>query len=139
MSKKTMEGFLMKPRVCQRFSVPGATLSYRLHRFLRPDKDFVEVCPVLDLAKGGVGFLTNTWLRPRQKLLLFLTFAAGEAPIQLKAKVVYCIQSIETSRRNHVGVAFMPFAPGRRHNSREALQALDRLEKIHLGEFLDIA
>lgn len=129
----------MKPRVCQRFSVPGATLSYRLHRFLLPDKDFEELCPALTLAKGGAGFLTNTWLKPRQKLLLSLTFAAGEAPIQLKAKVVYCIPSTETGCRNHVGVVFAPFAPGRRYNSREALQALDRLEKIYLGEFLDIA
>jgi hypothetical protein len=122
----------LKRRACQRFYVPGASLSYRIHRFLLHDKDCSkDFCPALALAKGGVGFLTNHQLGRRRRLSMLLTFSAEEEPIRLEGRVVYCIPAPVTSHRYQVGVAFAPFSPEKGHNSLEALRTLERLEKIY--------
>ena len=120
----------LKRRACQRFYVPGASLSYRVHRFLLQDQDrSKDVCPVLALARGGVGFLTNHRVGRRRRLSMLLTFSAGEEPIPLEGRVVYCMPAPVTSHRYQVGVAFAPFSPEKTHNSRKALRTLERLEK----------
>ncbi len=108
-----------------RFQVPGATVSYELHGF--PHQPFDEICPVLNLSKGGLGFQTNRQLKPGHKLTLILTSKA--APIHLLAQVAYCNPHPVMGHPYHVGVAFVPFGVGTGLNSPEALAALDQLEK----------
>ena len=110
-----------------RFQVPGATVSYKLHGFSH--RPFDEICPVLNLSKGGLGFQTNRQVKPGQQLTLILTSKA--APIHLQAQVVYCKPHPVMGHPYHVGVAFAPFGAGTGLNSHEALEALDQLEKTY--------
>jgi len=50
----------MERRLCQRFKIAGATVSYRRNKlFSSKAKVDEEFCPVLDLSRGGVRFLTQ--------------------------------------------------------------------------------
>jgi hypothetical protein len=110
-----------------RFSPPAATLVYEIHGlFGRRSR---EICPVLNLSKGGLCFRTNTGLKPGSMLLLTLTYAVEETPIRLFARIVYRIPHPGMNYRYHIGVVFMPFGSGRGCNSQEALQVLECLER----------
>jgi Tfp pilus assembly protein PilZ len=127
-----MSQVILKRRSCERFYVPGANLSYTIHRFLLPEKNNSgELCPLLTLAKGGASFLTDKRIGRGRKLSLLLNPSAEGEHIQLEGKVVYCLPAPITSHRFQVGVAFAPFSPEKGHNSRKALRALDRLEKTY--------
>ena len=56
-------------RLCQRFKIPGATISYRKESSFRTRAD-EEFCPVLDLSRGGVRFLTQKPLKFKSKVVL---------------------------------------------------------------------
>jgi Tfp pilus assembly protein PilZ len=112
-----------------RFQVPGATVSYELYGF--PQRPFEEICPVLNLGKGGLGFQTNSQLKPGRKLTVILT--SKEAPIQLQSQVIYCVPHSGITDAYHVGVVFAPFV-GKGCNSPEALEVLDQLEKEYAAK-----
>lgn len=112
-----------------RFQVPGAIVSDEPHGFLqRPSK---EICPVLNLSKGGLGFETKSQLKSGQKLTVLLT-SKEETLIQqipLQTQVIYCIPHSGMPYDYHVGVVFAPFAGGKGCNSPEVLKVFDQLEK----------
>src|SRR5665647_2542054 len=58
-------------RLCQRFKIPGATVSYRKEKlFSSKTKIDEEFCPVLDLSRGGIRFLTQKPLKFKSKVTL---------------------------------------------------------------------
>ena len=73
-------------RLCQRFKIPGATVSYHKGRFLsskaRIDEEF---CPVLDLSRGGVRFLTQKPLKFKSKVYLQLSIPGERVPLKARA------------------------------------------------------
>ena len=119
-------------RICRRFAVPGASVTYQIRRFVLGETDASgEARPVLALSKGGLGFLTNSQLAPGQKLSMRLAFKDNEESIPLEGAVIYCVPHAGISYRYHAGVVFAPFAPGKGYNSIEALQKLRRLEEVY--------
>jgi len=94
----------MERRLCQRFKIDGATVSYRRARlFSSKAKVDEEFCPVLDLSRGGVRFLT-------QKPLKFKS----------KVSVQLAIPGERASSTSRAGSAGRPSTPARATSSRPA-------------------
>lgn len=123
---------MLERRKCARFVVPSAAVSYRtrsfLLRFLAPSD---ESCPVLDLSKGGISFLTDRPPWEGKEISLLLSRPDSEDPIVLEGKVVSVGVSPRTSYKYRVGVMFKPFEAKRGRNSLESLKKLDDLEKAY--------
>lgn len=123
---------MIERRKCARFSVQGATVSYRtlsfwLH-FLAPSD---ESCPVIDLSKGGLSFLTNRPPWKGKDISLLLHCADWKDPLSLKGKVVHVGISPGKSYTYRIGAEFKPFDGEERGNPLESLEKLDALEKAH--------
>jgi hypothetical protein len=75
-------------RLCQRFKIPGATVSYRKEKLFSSragtDEDF---CPVLDLSRGGIRFLTQKPLKFKSRIRLQLSIPGERVPLDLKGRV----------------------------------------------------
>lgn len=104
-------------RAHTRFLVPGAMLSYEK-----------ETCPVVNLARGGLGFTTNRSIKPGQKLSVLLTYSEKDAPIQLHGQAVYCVPNPGKGNPYTVGISFAPFAAGAGNNLPEFYRILEQLE-----------
>jgi Tfp pilus assembly protein PilZ len=119
-------------RACVRFVVPGATVSYRIQGYLfRVFAPSDEGCPVLDLGKGGLSFLTNRVLRAGQKITLLLSFSDSKEPVALEGRIVHAGMNREMSYKYRAGVQFNPFGTGKNANPLEVLKRLDDLEKTY--------
>ena len=111
-----------------RFRVPGATVYFRLRGFLKYKVD--EICPVLDLSRGGMAFATNSRVKPGKKLSIFLECSDRDARIELRGQVVYCLPHPGMDYQYHIGFAFDPFA-GKGSNSAGSWEALAEIEQLY--------
>ena len=76
----------MERRVCKRFKIPGATVSYRKHKLFSPKTGVdEEFCPVLDLSRGGLRFLTQKPLKFKSRITLHLSIPGERAPSTSRA------------------------------------------------------
>ncbi|MCK7482364.1 MAG: PilZ domain-containing protein [Candidatus Moduliflexus flocculans] len=100
----------MERRVCQRFKIPGATVSYRKHRLFSPKTGVdEEFCPVLDLSRGGLRFLTQKPLKFKSRITLHLSIPGERAPIDLKGRVRWSTFNAGKSYKYQAGVQFNPY------------------------------
>ncbi len=57
-------------RTCIRFKIPGATVNYQ-RKSLLPKPGFVEeFCPIMDISRGGIRFLTQKVIKPDTEVTL---------------------------------------------------------------------
>lgn len=110
-----MESKGLEKRVCRRFKVPGATLSYRLKETAseakkeeETEKWDEEFCPVLNLSCGGIKFRCKKPLMINSKILVRVSVPGEKTPLALKGEVRWL--STEENREDcQVGVQFSPY------------------------------
>ncbi len=117
-------------RLCQRFKIPGATVSYRKNRlFSSKSRTEEEFCPVLDLSRGGVRFLTQKPLKFKSKICLQLSIPGERAPLDLKGRVRWSTFNAGKSYKYQAGVQFNPYGLEKDQNVPQTLTKIVALEQ----------
>lgn len=116
-------------RLCQRFKLPGATVSYRKEKLLSSKtKIDEEFCPVLDLSRGGVRFLTQKPLKFKSKVTLQLSIPGERIPLNLKGRVRWSTFNAGKSYKYQAGVQFSPYGLEKNQNVPHVLTKIVTLE-----------
>jgi Tfp pilus assembly protein PilZ len=116
-------------RLCQRFKIPGATISYRKEKLLSSKtKIDEEFCPVLDLSRGGIRFLTQKPLKFKSKITLQLSIPGERIPLDLKGRVRWSTFNAGKSYKYQAGVQFSPYGLDKKQNVPQTLTKLVALE-----------
>jgi hypothetical protein len=117
-------------RLCQRFKIPGATVSYRKEKLFSSkagsDEDF---CPVLDLSRGGIRFLTQKPLKFKSRIRLQLSIPGERVPLDLKGRVRWSTFNAGKSYKFQAGVQLSPYGLEKGQNVPQALTKLVGLER----------
>jgi Tfp pilus assembly protein PilZ len=117
-------------RICQRFKIPGATISYRkVKLFASKTKSEEEFCPILDLSRGGVRFLTQKPLKFKSKVTLQLSIPGERIPLNLKGRVRWSTFNAGKSYKYQAGVQFNPYGLEKNQNFPQALTKIVALEQ----------
>jgi len=117
-------------RLCQRFKIPGATVSYRKEKlFSSRTKTDEEFCPVLDLSRGGVRFLTQKPLKFKSRIRLQLSIPGERVPLDLKGRVRWSTFNAGKSYKYQAGVQFNPYGLEKDQNIPQALTKIVALEQ----------
>jgi Tfp pilus assembly protein PilZ len=120
----------MERRLCQRFKIAGATVSYRRNKlFSSKAKVDEEFCPVLDLSRGGVRFLTQKPLKFKSKIVLQLSIPGERAPLDLKGRVRWSTFNAGQSYKFQAGVQFNPYGLEKDQNPPQTLTKIVGLEQ----------
>lgn len=120
----------MERRLCQRFKIAGATVSYRRDKLFSPKaKVEEEFCPVLDLSRGGVRFLTQKPLKFKSKVSLQLSIPGERIPLEMKGRVRWSTFNAGQSYKYQAGVQFNPYGLEKGQNPPQALTKLVGLEQ----------
>jgi hypothetical protein len=122
-------------RRCTRFELPGAVLSFREYRRLLGKKVFDQICcPILDISRGGVRFLTNLHLKFKKKVLMEILCSEEDAPLELKGRVRWISFNVGRSYKFQVGVEFYPYGQKKDQNDPRYLAKIISLEEKTLSE-----
>lgn len=116
-------------RLCQRFKIPGATVSYRIAKLFSSKAGTDEqFCPVLDLSRGGIRFLTQKPLKFKSKVMIQLSIPGERVPIDLKGRVRWSTFNAGKSYKYQAGVQLNPYGLEKDHNVPQTLTRLVALE-----------
>ena len=118
-----------KRRVSLRFVVPGATICYLVHGTESRKRGLSKPCPVVNLSRSGLAFLTDYPPRAGRRVSLHLRSPAIETELFLEGIVVYARISGQTSYRYRAGITFRPFSDEAGCNTRDTLELIERLEQ----------
>jgi hypothetical protein len=117
-------------RLCQRFKIPGATVSYRKEKLFSSragnDEDF---CPVLDLSRGGIRFLTQKPLKFKSRIRIQLSIPGERVPLDLKGRVRWSTFNAGKSYKFQAGVQFNPYGLEKGQNVPQTLTKIVGLEQ----------
>ena len=120
----------LERRLCQRFKISGATISYRKEKLLSSKtKIDEEFCLVLDLSRGGVSFLTQKPLKFKSKVTLQLSIPGDRIPLSLKGRVRWSTFNAGKSYKYQAGVQFNPYGLEKNQNVPQALTKIVALEQ----------
>jgi len=116
-------------RTCIRFKIPGATVNYQ-RKSLFPKPSFVEeFCPVLDISRGGVRFLTQKVIKPDTAVTLRISVPGERIPFSLKGIVKWSSPSEGKSYQFQVGVQFNPYGMDKDQNLPQTMVKIMALEQ----------
>ncbi|MCX6573018.1 MAG: PilZ domain-containing protein [Candidatus Aminicenantes bacterium] len=116
-------------RLCQRFKIPGATVSYRITRLFSPKSgNDEEFCPILDLSRGGIRFLTQKPLKFKSKVTIQLSIPGERVPIDLKGRVRWSTFNAGKSYKYQAGVQINPYGLEKHQNVPQTLTKIVALE-----------
>ena len=116
-------------RTCNRFEIPGATLSYKKSGFFSTSPNYEdEYCPILDMSLGGLRFLTQKNLKVNSKISLKITYPENNDSFYLSGKVQWTISNPGFSYKYQVGVHFNPYGDREGFNSSEEYDKIKTLE-----------
>ena len=120
----------IEKRLCQRFSIEGATISYRNAKLLwfmmKMDE---EDCHVLDLNRGGIRFLHQKPLKFDSRISLQLFTPAEQIPLAIEGRVRWSVANAGMSYKYQSGVQFNAYGPERTQNPTHLLDRLIALEQ----------
>lgn len=117
-------------RLCQRFKIPGATVSYgKVTLFSSKDRTDEEFCPVLDLSRGGVRFLTQKPLKFKSRVYLRLSIPGERVSLDLRGRVRWSTFNAGKSYKYQAGVQFNPYGLEKDQNIPQALTKIVALEQ----------
>jgi len=117
-------------RLCQRFKIPGATVSYQRERRFFPAKGFEqEFCPVLDISRGGVRFLTQKPLKFKARIVLHVSIPGEHIPLTLSGHVRWSSFNPGKSYKYQAGVQFSAYGDKKGQNYPGALVKIIALEQ----------
>ena len=122
-------------RVCPRFGVPGAAISYgKIKAFGRRTGLLENSCMVVDLSRGGIRFLTRESPTLGAKLFLELALPGNNDPVCFTGTVRWMGEYPGEKYHYSVGVQFHPYGDGKKFNSAENLDRIIDLENKFLAE-----
>lgn len=124
-------------RICQRFKIPGSTVSYKRERLIFSPRAFEqEFCPVLDISRGGVRFLTQKPLKFKARVSLQISIPGERVPLNLKGHVRWASFNPGKSYKYQAGIQFNPYGDKKGQNYPGALVKIIALEQkfIEPGE-----
>jgi len=117
-------------RLCQRFKIPGATIAYRVQKFLGTSTAFdEEFCPVLDVSRGGVRFLSQKNLKFNGRITLQISIPGERVPLSLKGRVRWSVFNPGKSYKFQAGVQFNPYGEEKGQNYPGTLVKIIALEQ----------
>jgi|YelNatPaOPRAMG01_1025707.scaffolds.fasta_scaffold67642_2 hypothetical protein len=112
-------------RICERFQIPGATVSYKKKGLLRMGRTFAETsCPLVEISYNGVRFLNRKELEPDQEILVEILSPANETALTLKGKVIWS-EAVE-GNGYHTGIQFYPYGRKKGENEPRKLSHIKR-------------
>ncbi|MGZ5453342.1 MAG: PilZ domain-containing protein [Candidatus Aminicenantales bacterium] len=116
-------------RLCRRFKIPGATISYRKEGlFSSKTGTDEEFCPVLDLSRGGVRFLTQKPLKFKSRVFLQLSIPGERVPLDLRGRVRWSTFNAGKSYKYQAGVQINPYGLEKGQNVPQTLTKIVALE-----------
>lgn len=116
-------------RSCVRFKIPGATVNYQ-RKSLIPKPGFIEeFCPILDISRGGVRFLTQKMLKPDSEVSLRISVPGERIPFTMKGIVKWSSPSEGKSYPYQVGVQFNPYGMDKDQNLPQTMVKIMALEQ----------
>ena len=126
MSEKTIER-----RTCLRFEIPGATVCYKLDKLLPSagEKYDEEFCPLLDISRGGLRFLTQKSFKISTKITTKISVPGEQVPLQLKGKVRWAAANPGRSYKYQIGIQFNPYGEKKGQNYPGILVKIIALEQ----------
>jgi hypothetical protein len=117
-------------RACVRFKIPGATVNYQRRTFLFTKPGFVEeFCPVVDISRGGIRFLTQNALKPNTDVELKISVPGERIPFSMKGVARWSALSEGKSYKFQVGVQFNPYGEKKDQNPPGNLVKIIALEQ----------
>ena len=125
-------------RSCLRFKIPGATVNYQKKSVLFPKPGFLEeFCPVLDISRGGVRFLSQNALKPTTEVTMKISIPGEKIPFTMKGVVKWSSLSEGKSYKYQVGVQFNPYGEKKDQNQPGTLVKIIALEQKFLEKNKD--
>lgn len=117
-------------RSCQRFKIPGATVDYKREKIFPPSSGFIEeFCPVLDISRGGVRFLTQKPIKQNSHLSLKISVPGERIPLVLTGEVRWSTFNPGKSYKYQVGVQFSAYGEKKGQNYPGNLVKIIALEQ----------
>lgn len=125
-----MEDKRIDGRSCLRFEIPGATVNYKKKTlFSLKEKYDEEFCPVLDISRGGLRFLTQKSLKINSKLSLEIALPGEKIPLIQKGRVRWASFNVGKSYKYQIGVQFDPYGEKKSQNYPGNLTKIIALEQ----------
>jgi hypothetical protein len=116
-------------RTCIRFKIPGAAVNYQ-RKSLLPKPGFAEeFCPVVDISRGGVRFLTQKMVKPDTELTLRISVPGERIPFTMKGIVKWSAPSEGKSYQFQIGVQFNPYGMDKDQNLPQTMVKIMALEQ----------
>jgi hypothetical protein len=123
----------IEKRSCLRFKIPGATVNYQKKFILFTKPGFIEeFCPVLDISRGGIRFLSQNALRPTTDVSMKISVPGEKIPFTMKGVVKWSSLSEGKSYKYQVGVQFNPYGEKKDQNQPGNLVKIIALEQKFL-------
>jgi len=119
----------IEKRTCIRFDIPGATVSFRNERRLFSSASYEEYCPLLDISRGGLRFLSQKSLKINSKLTLKISIPDDKNPFDIRGRVGWSRTNPGMSYKYQVGFQFFPYGDKKKHNPPNALVNIIALEE----------
>lgn len=116
-------------RACASFSIPGATVSYRKEGRVFSGEYSKDFFPVFDISRGGMCFLSHSYLEIGSRVTLKIIFPDEDIPLLLKGTVTLTSPNPEKSYKCQVVIHFSPYGRSRGENAPESLERIARLEE----------
>ncbi|MBS3820092.1 PilZ domain-containing protein [bacterium] len=130
-----MENKGVERRECQRFKIEGATVSYKKPKLLSTPKNYTEEnCPVTEISRGGIRFLTEKPLKINQKVMLTVHLPGNRDPLDLQGRVIWKSVSPNQSYKYQLGIQFEPYGAKKNQNSPLILEKIKELEKKYQSQ-----
>lgn len=125
-----MEQKEMERRLCLRFEIPGATVSYKKKSLLSSKEEFdEEFCPVLDISRGGLRFLCQNEMKVTSKIILKISVPGEKIPLTQKGVVRWSSFAVGKSYKYQIGVQFNPYGEKKDQNYPGNLVKIIALEQ----------
>lgn len=118
-------------RACIRFKIPGATVNY----FTIPSSPFSRskleeaFCPLYDISRGGVRFLSQREIPLESHLELEIKIPGESVPLKMKGRVRWIAPFQEKNYYFQIGVQFFPYGEEKEQNYPGNLVKIIALEQ----------
>ncbi len=125
-----MEYIGIERRTCIRFEIPGATLNYKKDKALLPETKYgEEFCPILDISRGGLRYLTQENLKINSNVTLKISLPGERVPLVMKGQVRWVAINAGKSYKYQIGAQFNPYGEKKGQNYPGALVKIIALEQ----------
>ena len=125
-----MEYAGIERRTCIRFIIPGASVNYWLKKPLLGKPSFnEEFCPVLDISRGGLRFLSREELKINTQVTLVVSIPGERIPLELQGQIKWTSPTEEGNYKKQIGVQFHPYGEKKGQNYPGSLVKIIALEQ----------